>query len=85
MLKTPHQVFIGQCSRENPIAVACVRLKLKKGRHAPSLEMLGDWREGGYQPMDVMERHLKKHASLTASYYSIDTIALYAFAPVDML
>ena len=75
-------MFFEQYSHEPHIAVArfwCLYLDAEEAYR----ERLVKKHERGYQALDVMEQHLKRHDSFAGERYSIADIALYAYTHVS--
>ena len=74
-------MFFEQYSHEPYIAVARAWLHVLTGRRVEP-ERLREKMEGGYQALDVMERHLAERRFFVAERYTIADIALYAYTHV---
>jgi len=74
-------MFFEQYSHEPYIAVARAWLHVLPGRKVDP-ERLREKMEGGYQALDVMERHLATHRFFVGERYTIADIALYAYTHV---
>ena len=74
-------MFFEQYSHEPYIAVARAWLHVLPGRKVDP-ERLREKMEGGYQALDVMERHLATRRFFVGERYTIADIALYAYTHV---
>ena len=74
-------MFFEQYSHEPYIAVARAWLHVFAGRKVDP-DRLREEMEGGYQALDVMERHLADRRFFVAERYTIADIALYAYTHV---
>src|SRR2546427_1903371 len=74
-------MFFEQYSLEPYIAVARAWLHVFTGRQVEP-ERLREKMEGGYQALDVMERHLASRRFFVDERYTIADIALYAYTHV---
>jgi len=74
-------MFFEQYSHEPYIAVARAWLQVLTGRKYEPRELEAKM-AGGYQALDVMERHLTERRFFVAERYTIADIALYAYTHV---
>jgi len=74
-------MFFEQYSHEPYIAVARAWLHVLTGRKYEPRELEAKM-AGGYQALDVMERHLAERRFFVAERYTIADIALYAYTHV---
>jgi glutathione S-transferase len=74
-------MFFEQYSHEPYIAVARAWLHVLTGRKYEARELEAKM-AGGYQALDVMERHLAERRFFVAERYTIADIALYAYTHV---
>ena len=72
-------MFFEQHSLEPNIGAAWFWLTLIKGGRELQSHAIEDWLERGYQALQVMETHLRKHDFFAAGRYTIADIALYAY------
>jgi glutathione S-transferase len=79
--ETLQWMFFEQYSHEPYIAVARFWVH-SLGKEEEWAERLREKRAGGYQALDVMERHLRTRAFFVQDRYTIADIALYAYTHV---